>query len=91
MRIEATIIAGIGAHPNIVQLLGTTADFTGPLAASAAATIRACCIRGGDRSNTLGIPAFHRNFSGMMLSLECSAFPREFLRGARIALQETRT
>jgi serine/threonine protein kinase len=29
MRIEANIIASIGSHPNIVQLLGVTADFTG--------------------------------------------------------------
>ena len=77
MRIEATIIAGIGAHPNIVQLLGTTADFTGLFAASAAATIR--------MRAPLGNPAYHRNFPGM-LSMESGAFPREFLRGARIAL-----
>ena len=50
MRIEANIIAGIGAHPNIVQLLGVTSDFTGTPSPAALSTIytRALALKFSD-------------------------------------------
>ncbi len=45
MRIEANIIAAIGAHPNIVQLMGVTTDCTGANAPPRRPTHAAILIR----------------------------------------------